>query len=159
MADEPYLTHLDAAGRARMVDVTAKPWTRRLAVARGRVATAVDTTEVLSANGDAVHAARAAGVHAAKVAWDLIPLCHPIRLVNVELVIDCVDRDVHLECVTEVVAPTGVEMEALAGCTIAGLALVQVLRRVDPGAQLTDVTLWRKEGGRTGVWVNPRAES
>ncbi len=153
MADEPYLTHLDDAGRARMVDVTAKPWTRRVAVARGRVAAGVDTATVLAAEPGAVEAARVAGVHAAKIAWDLIPLCHPIRLVNVELVIDCVGTDVHLECVTEVVAPTGVEMEALAGCTFAGLSLVQVLRSHDPEVTLTDVTLWRKEGGRSGVWV------
>lgn len=153
MADRPRLTHIDAAGNARMVDVTAKPWTRRLAVARGRVCTGIDTTDVLGARPDVVDAARVAGVGAAKQAWDLIPLCHPIRLVDVQLAIDCVGRDVELECATEVIAPTGVEMEALTGVTVAGLVLVQELRRHDPEARVDAVALWRKEGGRSAVWV------
>lgn len=136
-----------------MVDVTAKPWTRRLAVARARVTSRVDTTTALGNQPGAVEQARVAGVNAAKLAWDLIPLCHPIRVVKVHLAIDCVDTEVHLECATEVVAPTGVEMESLTGCTFAGLTILQALRRHDPEATLTAVTLWRKEGGRSGLWV------
>lgn len=153
MPDPPRLTHLDGEGNARMVDVTAKPWTRRVAVARGRVRTAIDTTAALSGEPGAAEAARVAGIEAAKKAWDLIPLCHPIRLVDVHLAVDCVGTDVELECATEVIAPTGVEMEALTGCTVAGLVLVQALGRHDPGVCLTDVALWRKEGGRSGVWT------
>ncbi len=154
MAEEPTLTHLDAQGSAHMVDVTAKPWTRRVAVARGRVTSSCAVAAVLAAAGtDVVAAARVAGVSAAKVAWDLIPLCHPIRLLGTEVAIDVSDHVVAIEAVTEVVAPTGVEMEALTACCVAGLVLVQALAPVDPAASLTGVELVRKEGGRSGTWV------
>jgi len=153
VSDEPTLTHIDAAGRARMVDVTAKEWTRRVAVARGRVVTALDAVGALSA--DTIVQARVAGADAAKRAWDLIPLCHPIRLVDVDVVIEPAGSEVAIEATTEVFAPTGVEMEALTACSIAGLVLVGALRRRDPDALLTGVALWRKEGGRSGTWIRP----
>lgn len=140
-----------------MVDVTAKPWTRRIAVARGSVVTGVDTATIIEARPDVIVQARVAGIDAAKRAWDLIPLCHPIRLVGVAVDITCVDTTVEIEATTEVFAPTGVEMEALTACSIAGLTLVQVLRHHDPDAALTAVALWRKEGGRSGVWTRDRA--
>lgn len=151
MSDEPTLTHLDAAGRARMVDVTEKPWTRRIAVARGRVVTRIEVAPHLG--DDVITRARVAGCDAAKRAWDLIPLCHPIRLVDVDVTIEPEGRDVAIEATTEVFAPTGVEMEALTACSVAGLVLIQELRHHDPDAGLTQVGLWRKEGGRSGVWV------
>ncbi len=153
MTENRTLTHLDAAGRARMVDVTAKEWTRRIAVARGRVVTHVDVAATLS--GDVVTQARVAGADAAKRAWDLIPLCHPIRLVDVDLTIEPIGSEVAVEATTEVFAPTGVEMEALTACSIAGLVLVGALRHHDPDAMLTGVGLWRKEGGRSGTWIRP----
>ncbi len=153
MTENRTLTHLDDAGRARMVDVTAKEWTRRIAVARGRVVTRVDVADALS--GDVVVQARVAGADAAKRAWDLIPLCHPIRLVDVDVTIDAVGNEVAIEATTEVFAPTGVEMEALTACSVAGLVLVGALRHRDPDAMLTGVGLWRKEGGRSGTWVRP----
>lgn len=157
MADEKKLTHLDADGRARMVDVTAKPWTRRIAVARGRV---VATSGAMAAvtDLDAVFdRARVAGIGAAKIAWDLIPLCHPIRLVGVTVDLVADDDAVEIEASTEVFAPTGVEMEALTACSVAGLVVVQELRRHDPAVRLTGVALWRKEGGRSGTWTRDDA--
>ncbi len=163
LTDEPRFTHLDAAGRARMVDVTAKAWTRRIAMARGRVVTELDPVAVLAGQvatgdrfvGDLVTQARVAGVDAAKRAWDLIPLCHPIQLVDVDVTIEAAGADIAIEATTEVVAPTGVEMEALTAVSIAGLVLVGALRHADPDAALTQVTLWRKEGGRSGIWTRP----
>lgn len=153
VADEPTLTHLDDAGRARMVDVTQKPWTYRLAEARGRVVCDVDTAAVLADTPGVFAQAQVAGTDAAKRAWDLIPLCHPIRLVGVTVTTRCVGTTVEIEATTEVYAPTGVEMEALAACCFAGLMFVQALRRHDPDVALTDVALWRKEGGRSGIWL------
>lgn len=153
MADEPTLTHLDEAGRARMVDVTAKAWTRRIAVARGRVVGSTDLANALSAQPDVVDQARVAGIGAAKRAWDLIPLCHPIRLVDVEVRIEVDGSAIDITATTEVFAPTGVEMEALTAVGVAGLVLVGALRGDDPTVTVTDIALWRKEGGRSGVWV------
>jgi cyclic pyranopterin phosphate synthase len=153
VTEDRTLTHLDAAGRARMVDVTAKAWTRRIAVARARVECGVDVSAAVTP--EVLSQARVAGVGAAKRAWDLIPLCHPIRLVDVDVTIVPAGNHVDIEATTEVVAPTGVEMEALTACSLAGLVLVGALRRHDPAAALTRVALWRKEGGRSGVWVRP----
>ncbi|MBS1848539.1 MAG: cyclic pyranopterin monophosphate synthase MoaC [Actinobacteria bacterium] len=157
MTDERRLTHLDAAGRARMVDVTAKPWTARVAVARGRVVGDFDAAAVLRER-DLVVRARVAGANAAKIAWDLIPLCHPIHLIDVDVDVSAPSSGgvIDVEATTKVVAPTGVEMEALTACSITGLVLVQELRHLDPAARLVDVALWRKVGGKSGVWV--RAE-
>ncbi len=153
------LTHLDERGHARMVDVTAKPWTRRVAVARGRVATTANLTDVFAATAaglDPLCAAREAGVSAAKRAWDLIPLCHPIQLIDVDVVLALDENDIRIEATTVVVAPTGVEMEALSAVMFAGLSLVQFLKRVDPQACVTDVGLWSKTGGKSGDWERGR---
>lgn len=151
MTEEKTLTHLDTEGRARMVDVTAKQWTRRIAVARACVVTVADPASVLTP--EVLAQAEVAGVSAAKRAWDLIPLCHPIRLVDVDVTIEPTDTHVDIEATTEVFAPTGVEMEALTAVSMAGLVIVGALRRHDPGSMLTQVALWRKEGGRSGIWV------
>lgn len=153
MPPDPELTHLDAHGRAQMVDVTAKAWTRRIAHARGRVVSRLDVAAALAEGPQVLEGARIAGIGAAKIAWDLIPLCHPIRLVGIEVRLACAGNAVEIEAVTEVVAPTGVEMEALTACSVAGLAVVAALRADDPSVTLTDVALWRKEGGRSGVWT------
>ncbi|HET8929255.1 MAG TPA: cyclic pyranopterin monophosphate synthase MoaC [Acidimicrobiales bacterium] len=151
MTEHKTLTHLDSEGRARMVDVTAKEWTRRIAVARARVVTLVDPARALTP--EVLAQAHVAGVGAAKRAWDLIPLCHPIRLVDVDVTIEPTDTHIDIEATTEVFAPTGVEMEALTAAGVAGLVLVGALRRHDLDAMLTQVALWRKEGGRSGIWV------
>jgi cyclic pyranopterin phosphate synthase len=149
------LTHIDEHGRARMVDVTDKPLTRRVALARCAVITEADATKVLSENQDgldAVEGARFAGIQAAKQTASLIPLCHPIRIdrVTVEVVVDV--HKIEISAVTEIVERTGVEMEALTACAVAALTLVEALRHVDPGASVEELTLWHKSGGRSGNW-------
>ena len=149
------LTHIDEHGQARMVDVTAKPLTRRVALARCTVITTADATRVLSENPDGLDAAqgaRFAGIQAAKQTASLIPLCHPIRLdrVMVDVAVDV--HKIEISAVTEIVERTGVEMEALTACAFAALSLVKALIHVDPHASIEDLTLWHKSGGRSGNW-------
>jgi cyclic pyranopterin phosphate synthase len=149
------LTHIDEHGRARMVDVTAKPLTRRVALARCVVVTSVDATKVLgeAPDGlDAVEGARFAGIQAAKQTSSLIPLCHPIRIdrVTVDVAVDV--HKIEISAITEIVERTGVEMEALTACAVAALTLVKALIHVDPEASVEELTLWHKSGGRSGNW-------
>jgi cyclic pyranopterin phosphate synthase len=139
-----------------MVDVTGKATTVRRAVARAKVHTTADVVEELSGRpgeADPIVGARMAAIGAAKRAWDLIPLCHPIHVSGVSVVIVPGDGVVEIEAVTEVVERTGVEMEALTACAVAGLAIVGALRDVDPWASIDDLALWSKEGGRSGRWT------
>ncbi|MDF1702370.1 MAG: cyclic pyranopterin monophosphate synthase MoaC [Planctomycetota bacterium] len=155
------LTHLDEAGRAHMVDVSAKQSTVRRAVAEGRVAMRPATVALITsgtvAKGDALAVARVAGIQGAKRAADLIPLCHPIRLDKVS--IDLAPEDEAVRITADVVAfdRTGVEMEAMAAVAAAGLALYDMIKGVDRSARLEGVQLLRKEGGRSGLWL--RAET
>jgi cyclic pyranopterin monophosphate synthase len=149
------LTHIDESGRAHMVDVTAKPLTRRIALAKCVVVTSADATKVLreSPDGlDAVEGARFAGMQASKQTASLIPLCHPIRLdrVSVDVVVDV--HRIEISAVTEIVERTGVEMEALTACAVAALTIVTSLLHVDPEVSIQDLTLWHKSGGRSGHW-------
>jgi cyclic pyranopterin monophosphate synthase len=149
------LTHIDEHGQARMVDVTGKPLTRRVALARATVITTADATKVLGEGPDgldAVQGARFAGIQAAKQTASLIPLCHPIRLdrVMVDVAVDV--HKIEISAVTEIVERTGVEMEALTACAVAALSLVKALIHVDPQASIEDLTLWHKSGGRSGNW-------
>ena len=149
------LTHLDEHGRARMVDVTAKPRTARLAVAWCVVVTCVDVAAALRSSRDGmdpVEAARVAGMQAAKQTSSLIPLCHPIRIDRVTVDVEVRAHRVEIMAVTEIVERTGVEMEALAACAIAGLSLVGELLDFDPHASVEELTLWHKSGGRSGEW-------
>jgi cyclic pyranopterin monophosphate synthase len=138
-----------------MVDVTAKPLTRRIALARCVVMTSADATKVLGdgPNGlDAVEGARFAGIQAAKQTSSLIPLCHPIRIdgVAVDVVVDV--HRIEISAITEIVERTGVEMEALTACAVAALTIVTTLMPVDPDASIEELTLWHKSGGRSGDW-------
>jgi cyclic pyranopterin phosphate synthase len=149
------LTHLDEHGRAHMVDVTSKPLTRRVAVARCTVVTATDATKALTGARDGldkVEAARFAGIQAAKQTSLLIPLCHPIRLdrVTVDVIVDV--HAVEITAVTEIVERTGIEMEALTACAVAALSIFDVLSGTDPEASIEHLTLWHKSGGRSGDW-------
>lgn len=149
------LTHIDEHGRARMVDVMAKPLTRRVALARCAVVTAADATTALREGPDgldAVEGARFAGMQAAKQTALLIPLCHPILIdrVTVDVAVDV--HRIEISAVTEIVERTGVEMEALTACAVAALSLVKALIHVDPEASVEDLTLWHKSGGRSGNW-------
>jgi cyclic pyranopterin monophosphate synthase len=149
------LTHLDEQGRARMVDVTAKPLTRRLAVARCAVITQVDAVEALgdTRHGmDPVEAARVAGIQAAKQTSSLVPLCHSIRVDRVTVGVEMSPHRIEITALTEVVERTGVEMEALTACAVAGLTLVCSLLEFDPDATMDELTLWHKSGGRSGEW-------
>ena len=149
------LTHLDEQGRARMVDVTAKPHTRRLAVARCAVTTKVDAIEVLGGTRhgiDPVEAARVAGIQAAKQTSSLVPLCHSIRVDQVSVEVDMSRHRIEITALTEIVERTGVEMEALTACAFAGLTLVCSLLEFDPEVSLEELALWHKSGGRSGEW-------
>jgi cyclic pyranopterin phosphate synthase len=156
---EQGLTHVDAAGAARMVDVSDKEISGRRAVAAGRVTTTAEVIALLRGEGvpkgDALGVARLAGIMAAKRTPDLVPLCHPIALhgVTVDLTVD----GTAVEIVAEVRTAdrTGVEMEALTSVAVAGLALIDMIKAVDPAATIEDVRVLRKEGGKTGLWVRP----
>ncbi|HEX4245919.1 MAG TPA: cyclic pyranopterin monophosphate synthase MoaC, partial [Acidimicrobiales bacterium] len=155
MTGHPEFPHLDEHGSAWMIDITGKQPTVRRAVARGTVRTAIDVFEALttaSADLDPVQAARVAGMQAAKQTSALVPLCHPIRLTDVQVDVILGEGRVDISARTEVVDRTGVEMEALTACTVAGLTIVCALSGADPEAYLDEVTLWLKEGGRTGRW-------
>ena len=149
------LTHIDGQGRAQMVDVTAKPLTHRVAMARCSVITSADTAVLLSdveGLGDPVEHARIAGMQAAKLTSSLIPLCHSIRIDRVAVDLEVVPHGVEVSAVTEIVERTGVEMEALTACAVDGLTLLAAVIEHDPEASMEDLTLWHKSGGRSGTW-------
>jgi len=160
MPDESLLTHVDEAGAARMVDVSAKAISTRLAVASGRVDTTPEVISLLRGDGvpkgDALGVARLAGIMGAKKTPEIVPLCHPIGLhgVTVDLVIS--DTGVNITATTKTADRTGVEMEALTAVATAGLALIDMIKAVDPAASIEAVRVLRKEGGKTGDWVRPQ---
>jgi cyclic pyranopterin monophosphate synthase len=159
MPDESPLTHVDEAGAARMVDVSAKAVSARRAIAAGRVLTSVDVIELLRGDalpkGDALAVARLAGIMGAKRTPDLIPLCHPIGLHGVVVELTLTDEAVDITATTKTADRTGVEMEALTAVAVAGLALIDMIKAVDPAASIDAVRVLRKEGGKTGLWVRP----
>jgi cyclic pyranopterin monophosphate synthase len=156
---EPQLTHVDAKGAARMVDVSGKDVTIRRAVAAGTVTTTTAVIQLLQRNslpkGDAIATARIAGIMGAKRTPDLIPLCHPISLHGVSVDITLRDDSVDIAATVRTADRTGVEMEALTAVAAAGLAMIDMVKAVDPAASLNDVRVLRKEGGKTGLWVRP----
>ncbi len=156
------LSHVDASGAARMVDVSDKAVTSRSATARGRVEVSARVVELLRGDGvpkgDAIAVARIAGIMAAKRTPDLVPLCHP-------LAIDGVDVDVEVEhsgaddggaviirAEVRSTGRTGVEMEALTSVTVAALTVIDMVKAVDKHARITDVEVVAKSGGRSGDW-------
>jgi cyclic pyranopterin monophosphate synthase len=155
----PALTHVDAAGHARMVDVSAKDVTARQARASGRVLLAPPAVAALRAGtvpkGDALAVARIAGIQGAKKTPDLVPLCHPIALHGVSVELTVADDGVDITAVTRTADRTGVEMEALTSVAAAALALVDMVKAIDPAAVITDVRVEEKLGGKTGVWRRP----
>jgi cyclic pyranopterin monophosphate synthase len=159
VVSEPQLTHVDAKGAARMVDVSGKDVTVRRAVAAGTVTTTATVIGLLQRDslpkGDAVATARLAGIMGAKRTPDLIPLCHPIALHGVSVDITLRDSAVEIEATVKTADRTGVEMEALTAVAAAGLAMIDMIKAVDPAASLGEVRVLRKEGGKTGTWVRP----
>jgi cyclic pyranopterin monophosphate synthase len=150
------LTHVDAAGHARMVDVSGKDVTARSASASGRVLLSAEAVAALRAGavpkGDALAVARIAGIAGAKRTPDLIPLCHPIGLHAVSVELTVTDQGVDITATTRTADRTGVEMEALTSVAVAGLALVDMVKAIDPAAVISDVRVEWKEGGKTGPW-------
>jgi cyclic pyranopterin monophosphate synthase len=155
---EPAFTHLDEAGRARMVDVTGKLVTERHATARCVVRAAPGALEAAAKDEDFVPFAKVAGIQAAKRTPSLVPLCHPLPLdaVDARVDVDVATGTARVEVSTSVVARTGIEVEALTACAFAGLTLLMSLRHYDPDAVLTTLALWRKSGGRSGTWERER---
>jgi len=157
------LTHLDAAGQARMVDVSGKDVTARSATASGRVLLSPAAVAALRdgavPKGDALAVARIAGIMAAKRTSDLIPLCHPLLLthVAVELTPDPAMPALRIEATVRTTGKTGVEMEALTAVTVAGLTIYDMCKAVDRGMQLEGVRLVTKSGGKSGEWQGPQA--
>jgi cyclic pyranopterin phosphate synthase len=149
-------THLDDRGAARMVDVSGKDVTVRTATASGRVDVSREVVALLREGGmpkgDALAVARIAGIQAAKRTPDLVPLCHPIAIhgVTVDLVVN--DDHVAIDATVRTADRTGVEMEALTCVAVAGLALIDMVKAVDPAAVITDVRVDSKTGGVSGDW-------
>ena len=159
MTDEAaQLTHLDSGGRARMVDVGEKPATERRAVARARLRIAPETAKAVLAGdapkGDVLGVARIAGIQAGKRTADLIPLCHPLALsfIGVEGEIDADDGTITLTAEAHTTGPTGVEMEAMTAAAVAALTVYDMIKGIDRSAEIAEVTLLEKSGGRSGVW-------
>lgn len=159
MPEETRLTHVDETGAARMVDVSAKTVTERRAVAAGQVHTTAAVIALLRGGdlpkGDALAVARLAGIMGAKRTPDLVPLCHPIGLHGVEVELELGADVVEITATTKTADRTGVEMEALTAVATAGLAMIDMIKAVDPAASLDAVRVLRKEGGKTGLWVRP----
>ncbi|MEI7546970.1 MAG: cyclic pyranopterin monophosphate synthase MoaC [Actinomycetota bacterium] len=152
-------THLDPAGRARMVDVTPKEPTHRRAVARGKVfmkpatTTAVMNREVKK--GDVLAVARVAAIMAAKRTSDSIPLCHPLLVGAVHVNFEVADEYIEIEVQVDTVDRTGVEMEALHACSVAALTIYDMCKSADRGMVIGEIALWEKTGGRSGTYRRP----
>jgi cyclic pyranopterin monophosphate synthase len=142
-----------------MVDVSAKEVSRRTAVASGRVLLSPEVVGLLRGDGvpkgDALAVARIAGIMAAKRTPDLVPLCHPIAISGVEVALSVLDDAVLIEATVRTTDRTGVEMEALTAVSVAALALIDMVKAVDPAATVTDVRVEQKTGGVHGNWRRP----
>ena len=155
-----HLTHVDASGAARMVDVSAKDVSTREAVATGQVRTTAEVVDLLRRDalpkGDALAVARVAAIMGAKRTPDIVPLCHPIALHGVTVDLALGVDTVEITVATKTADRTGVEMEALTAVAAAGLALVDMVKAVDPSASIERVRVLRKLGGKTGTWERDR---
>jgi cyclic pyranopterin phosphate synthase len=150
-------THLDESGAARMVDVTAKAVTARVATAAGRVLVSPEVVALLRGEGvpkgDAIAVARIAGIAGAKRTPDLIPLCHPVALHGVTVDLEVTDEAVEITVTVRTADRTGIEMEALTSVAVTGLTVIDMVKAVDPRAVITDVRLLAKSGGKKGDWT------
>jgi cyclic pyranopterin monophosphate synthase len=152
VAAEGELTHLDEAGRARMVDVGAKDVTDRRAVARAAVRMSADTAAAVARGdapkGDVISTARIAGIQAAKQTAALIPLCHPLPLSFVDVRIDVAIGVVEIEAEARTSAQTGVEMEAMTAASVAALTVYDMVKGLERGVEIAEIVLLEKSGGR-----------
>jgi|SRR5579884_1234589 len=155
------LTHFDAAGRARMVDVSEKDVTHRVAIATGRVAMRPETVALIregrAAKGDVLGVAQVAAIMAAKKTHELIPMCHPLLLTRVEAGFALEDAAIAITARVETRGQTGVEMEALTAVSAAALTIYDMVKAVDRGMTIGDIRLEHKTGGRTGTWERDAA--
>jgi cyclic pyranopterin phosphate synthase len=155
------LSHIDASGQTRMVDVAGKAATRRIAVAAARVILAPKTLALLAdaalPKGDALATAKIAGILAAKRTFELIPLCHPLPLsfADVRFTVDAAACAVIVEAEARTDAPTGVEMEAMTAVSVAALTLYDMCKAVQKDIEITAVRLLFKSGGKSGTFVSP----
>ncbi len=153
------LTHLDSEGRARMVDVTEKDVTQRVAVAKGTVFMRSETLKLIIEQkvekGDVFSVARVAGIMAAKKTPELIPMCHPLNITSVE--IDLIPREnparVEIEALVKVTGKTGVEMEAMTAVAVCGLTIYDMCKAVDREMSVSEIRLVQKSGGKSGTFI------
>lgn len=152
------LTHLDAEGRASMVDVSEKAETKRIAVAKGRIYMDAATLRLIDAGdvkkGDVYTVARLSGIMAAKKTADLIPLCHPLPIQNVQVDLESnkAENCIDITATASLYGRTGIEMEALTAVSVAGLAIYDMCKAVDKKMIITDVRLVHKSGGKSGTF-------
>ena len=150
------LSHLDAKGAARMVDITGKQASQRVAVAQAVVEMLPETVALITAGGhpkgDVYAVARIAGIQAAKRCSELIPLCHPLQLTSVDVQFDTAGASVLISATCKVNGQTGVEMEALTAVSVAALTIYDMCKAVDKGIVISRVRLQEKQGGKSGRW-------
>ena len=155
------LSHVDGSGQARMVDVGAKPVSERIARATGSIRMKPDTLKAIQQNalvkGDVLGVARIAGIMAAKRTSELIPLCHPISLTDVQVALELDENlpGVTCEATTKTTDRTGVEMEAITAVVVTLTTVYDMVKSVDRGIIIGDIRLLEKDGGRSGHWVSP----
>ena len=151
------LSHYDKKGRVRMVDVTAKPATSRVAVAHAFVsmqrATVAAVRRLKSPKGSPLEIARIAGITAAKRTSELIPLCHPLSLTHVDVSAKLCQNGVEITSEATATGPTGVEMEALVAASVAALTIYDMCKALERGMTIGDVYVTKKSGGRSGLYV------
>lgn len=152
------LTHFDDEGKAQMVDVTEKPLTERVAVAKGSIYMKPETLRLIKdrriSKGDVFGVARIAGIMAAKRTSDLIPLCHPLNIASVNIDFETDDREnkVDIKTIVKITGQTGVEMEALVATTVAALTIYDMCKAVDREMVISEIMLLEKRGGKSGTF-------
>ncbi|MGA9883200.1 MAG: cyclic pyranopterin monophosphate synthase MoaC [Candidatus Acidiferrales bacterium] len=153
------LSHYDKSGRVRMVDVTAKEPTTRTAVAHAFVrmqrSTVANLRKLKAPKGNPLEIARIAGITAAKRTSDLIPLCHPLALTHVDVRAKLCQNGIEITSEATATGPTGVEMEALVGVSVAALTIYDMCKALERGMQITEVHVVKKSGGRSGTYLRP----
>ncbi len=153
------LTHLDSAGHARMVDVSAKAETAREATAKARISMRPETLALITSGtapkGDVLAAARLAGIMAAKQTSSLIPLCHPLPISAAEIVLAPTETGIEITATIRTTGRTGVEMEALTAASVAALTIYDMVKAVDRGMTISDLRVVQKSGGKSGDFSQP----
>jgi cyclic pyranopterin phosphate synthase len=153
------LTHLDSAGHARMVDVSAKAETAREATAKARISMRPETLALITSGtapkGDVLAAARLAGIMAAKQTSSIIPLCHPLPISAAEIVLTPTENGFEITATVRTTGRTGVEMEALTAASVAALTIYDMVKAVDRGMTISDLRVVQKSGGKSGDFSQP----